>query len=91
MTIQLPASSTIDRVVIREDQSKGQRIRSFVVEVQVSGSWVSFLNGTGVGNKYIGVAPKPVSNAAAIRLRVTAASAEPQLLQFGAFSPCPVA
>jgi hypothetical protein len=49
--VDLPPSSTIDRVVIREDQSKGQRVRAFAVEVQIAGSWVSFLNGTGIGNK----------------------------------------
>eukprot|EP00037_Helgoeca_nana_P011787 m.105977 g.105977 ORF g.105977 m.105977 type:complete len:306 (-) comp21053_c0_seq3:145-1062(-) len=89
VTLPLPSGATVDRVVIREDQSHGQLIRSFVVEVLKGTAWVPFVTGTGVGNKFIGVASAGVTGATSIRLRVTGSLAEPQLLQFAAFAACP--
>lgn len=89
VTLTLPSGATIDRVVIQEDQAQGQRIRGFSVDAQSSGSWTTILTGTGVGNKYIGVASSGVTGATSIRLRVTSAIAEPQLLHFGVYAPCP--
>ena len=89
VTLALPAGAVIDRVQIREDQSQGQRVRSFQVEVQVGSAWQPFITGTGVGNRYIGVAPANVTGASALRLTVTGSIAPPQLAQFAAFAPCP--
>ena len=84
------AGATIDRVVIRENQKFGQRIRGWHVEAQVGGSWQPFGNGVGVGNRYTLVADAAVA-AKALRLTVTAAIAEPMLMQFAAFDAAPCA
>ena len=84
------AGATIDRVVIRENQKFGQRIRAWHVEAQVGGSWQPFGNGTGVGNRYTLVAGASVAPKA-LRLTVTAAIAEPMLMQFAAFDAAPCA
>ena len=49
---------TVDRSVIREDQSNGQVIRSYTVDVQLTnatenGRWLTVSQGTSIGNKKI--------------------------------------
>merc|ERR1712166_1601456 len=76
LTHGVPSNMTkyFDRVVIQEDLSQGQRIRSYNVEYrQGSGSeWTNFSSGTSVGHKRIDIAPAPISfqvgGGAAIRL-----------------------
>eukprot|EP00933_Yihiella_yeosuensis_P015403 TRINITY_DN13443_c0_g1_i1.p1 TRINITY_DN13443_c0_g1~~TRINITY_DN13443_c0_g1_i1.p1 ORF type:complete len:477 (+),score=78.65 TRINITY_DN13443_c0_g1_i1:62-1492(+) len=55
--LRLPADSPqIDRVMIREDLTKGQRVRNFQVEYEHNGKWVVFSKGQSIGNKRIDIA-----------------------------------
>ena len=87
-TATLATATAVDRVVMREDQAVGQRIRSYTVEARVNGAWVPFSTGDGVGNRRVDLAPAPVV-ATALRLNITQAVAEPVLTHFGAYAPCP--
>ena len=56
LTFETPV--TIDRSVIQEDQTRGQVIRAYTVNVQLANStvnddWVTVAEGTSVGNKKI--------------------------------------
>ena len=51
--LTLSGGEEVDRVVIREDQKFGQRIRAWKVEAEVGGVWKPFGNGTGVGNRFV--------------------------------------
>lgn len=51
--VQFDAPQTIDRVVIREDQTEGQAIRGWSVQGEVGGKWTPLANGSSVGNKWI--------------------------------------
>jgi len=56
LSIKLPEARTINRIMIQEDQTYGQRIREFSVQ---AGS--STLSGSSVGNKYIGLFTHAIS------------------------------
>ena len=45
--------TTVDRVVLMEDQTNGQVIRSYGVYGKVAGEWMLLSNGTSVGHKKI--------------------------------------
>jgi len=60
--IQLFDSSpvTVDRSVIQEDQTHGQVIRAYTIDVQLVNSmgdnkWITVANGTSIGNKKIDI------------------------------------
>ena len=58
--LSFDAPKTIDRVVVREDQTNGQAIRGWSVSAQLQadspGAWTVLANGTSMGNK---CAPSP--------------------------------
>lgn len=70
----------INQVIIGEDISVGERILSFIVEVNIAGRWQQVYEGTAVGNKHI--ASFPAVNARAVRLRVMEARGEPDITVF---------
>ena len=80
----------VDRVVIQEDQSQGQRIRSFTVEAQAGtgAEWQAVATGTSVGNKRIALFQKPVT-ATTIRMTVTQTVGLPIVSRFSVHKPCP--
>lgn len=87
--LPLPGHFIVDRVVIREDQSFGQRIRSYEVSYDPgNGVWEPFSTGTSVGNKRIDLLSSPVT-VAYLQLKVTNSTAQPVISFFGAFAPCP--
>eukprot|EP00041_Stephanoeca_diplocostata_P020989 m.480671 g.480671 ORF g.480671 m.480671 type:complete len:634 (-) comp21709_c0_seq4:260-2161(-) len=89
-TINLTSAQSVDRVVIRENQAHGQRIRAYMVEYSGTGAaddWKTFSTGTGVGNRFISVLAAPVK-AITLRLTVTSALAEPMLKDFSVYAPC---
>jgi len=88
--VALPAAASIDRVLLQEDQSKGQLIVSYVVEAQVNGAWQPFSSGVTVGAKRIDIAAAPVT-ATALRVSVTEAFATPTALTASIFAPEPCA
>lgn len=71
-TLLIPVNSPlVDRVVVAEDQTKGQLIRTFTLTGQLSnGSSVTLSTGSSVGNKYIAVLPQALP-LQAVQLNVT--------------------
>ena len=72
--------TTIDRVVVREDQTEGEVISAWVVEAQmvadstppgVTGAWTRIANGTSMGNKWITLLDTNLT-VSAVRSRATA-------------------
>lgn len=88
--IALPAGGSVDRVLLQEDQSRGQLIISYVVEANVGGAWQPFSAGVTVGQKRIDVAAAPVA-ASALRVSVTEAFDTPTGLTASVFAPGPCA
>ena len=88
------AGKTVDRAVIREDISKGHRVRGWNLAANVGGKWVptpykwgslQSSNGTGVGNRFTAVFNQALpASATQLRLIITAAVAEPVLAMFAA-------
>lgn len=81
--LQLPATQAVNQVVIREDVSKGERIRAYAVEAKVNGQWTTLYKGTAVGNKRI--ITFPAVNTKTLRLRINESIAPPVLLSFSAY------
>lgn len=85
LTIDLPAVTPVDQVVLMEDVSEGHRIRSFVIEGEAAeGGWKTLLSGSCVGHKYIG----RIGATAVRRLRFASSDSrgEPVLREFSAYS-----
>jgi len=84
LTLNLPAPTTIDRLVLMEDITQGERIRSFTFDVLVNDAWQYAGNGPLVGHKQI-VAFTPVT-ASAVRLHVIQSVGEPFIRALAACS-----
>ena len=73
----------IDRVVIAEDITQGERVRRYVVEGSVDGAWKELAAGTAIGHKKIDrFAPARVEE---VRLRVLDSVGEPVMRQLAIF------
>ncbi len=86
-TLTLSAPAELDRVIISEDITKGERIRKYVIEAQAPGAaateWKQLAAGTAVGAKRIErFAPTKVSK---LRLRIIESVGEPKVSTFAAF------
>ncbi len=93
LTLALPAAARIDRVLVAEDQARGQIIRAFVVTATLADGSLATLvaDGSSVGNKFIAVLPAPlVVTAVTLNItRVAAARApgvEASVTDFAVFS-----
>jgi hypothetical protein len=81
------APITIDRSVIQEDQTNGQVIRAYTVDVHLANAteadqWITVAQGTSVGNKKIDiwqVGPQLVN---AVRLNITKSVDKPSIKAF---------
>ena len=80
-------ASAVDRVMLVEDQTQGQRIYSYAVEALLADSqeWVPFSQGVSIGAKRIDVAAAPVV-VAAMRVRVLSGFAPPTGLELRVFA-----
>jgi len=84
----------VDRIVIREDQTRGQRILAYGVSIQFPNGTTSFFsNGTSVGNKRIDLYGAAGSVTGKLQLQVfsTALGLPPLIKSFAAFRPCATA
>jgi hypothetical protein len=77
------APIAVDRVMMREDLSGGQNVRSYAVEYQDgSGVWSPFGNATTIGNKKIHVREGGSVNATALRLTLPPSTFPPPYRQY---------
>ena len=95
LTLEAAAGVQVDRVVVREDVRKGQRIRSFTIDTRGpaarAGAWAEgAANGTSVGNRKVAFLRQGATAVGSVRLRVaTVGRLAPVLLAFDAFPQCP--
>jgi alpha-L-fucosidase len=92
LTLTLPAAastSTVDRVVLSEDLTKGELVRSFTLEtLSGAGGWGVVLNKQSIGHKRIAVLPGSVGGPyTALRINVTSTlNGLPPALTLAAYS-----
>eukprot|EP01123_Difflugia_compressa_P004570 TRINITY_DN16005_c0_g1_i1.p1 TRINITY_DN16005_c0_g1~~TRINITY_DN16005_c0_g1_i1.p1 ORF type:complete len:461 (+),score=96.01 TRINITY_DN16005_c0_g1_i1:179-1384(+) len=86
--LNLKSEAQIDRVIIQEDISLGQRVRAYLVEGFIGGVWTKVSNGTSIGNKRIDIF-NPVS-VTQLRLTATQSVEQPVWYNFAAFHPCTI-
>lgn len=80
LELTLPSPATIDRVVLREDITKGERIRRYELDALINGQWRPVGSGGLVGHKRIqALAPITVEG---VRLRITESVGEPIIRTF---------
>ena len=82
--------ATVDRSVIREDQTNGQVIRGYIVEAQLtnatsSDQWITVAQGTSIGNKKIDLWKSGPLLVNAVRLNVTVTIDTPVIRSFDVF------
>ena len=79
----MPSSpSVVDAIVTMEDISQGERIREYVIEGMVDGTWKQLAKGTAIGHKKIDrFDPVRVSK---VRIRVTKSVGEPLIRRIAA-------
>jgi hypothetical protein len=53
VTMAVSSSERVGRIVIQEDQTHGQRVRSFQVDVEVGGMWQTLVAAESIGHKRI--------------------------------------
>jgi alpha-L-fucosidase len=87
--IQLFDSSpvAVDRSVIQEDQTKGQVIRAYTVDVQLAKGanatqWITVAQGTSIGNKKIDIWQAGPQLISAVRLNITKSVDTPVIKAF---------
>jgi alpha-L-fucosidase len=87
--IQLFDSSpvTVDRSVIQEDQTHGQVIRAYTVDIRLANSidpdqWIRVANGTSIGNKKIDIWQVGPQLVKGVRLNITKAVDTPVIKAF---------
>ena len=83
VTLPLPARCRIDTVLLQEDCSFGERVRSYKLEARHEGAWVALGTGTAIGHKRI--QPVAPTLADAVRLVVTESAARPVIRRMAVF------
>jgi len=90
VTLELITPTEIDRVMIQEDLTQGQRIRQFTVQVMnAAKNWQVFGSAHSVGNKRIMLGKKVVTNK--LQLVIQNSVGNPIVINFSTFKPCPSA
>ena len=84
------APATVDRSVIREDQTNGQVIRGYIIEAQLnnattSDQWITVAQGTSIGNKKIDLWKSGPLLVNAVRFNVTVTLDAPVVRSFDVF------
>ncbi|XP_065833189.1 uncharacterized protein [Oscarella lobularis] len=84
--IELNPPATIDRVVLEEDQTHGQTVRAYSVQLQpaANAAPVMAINGSSIGNKKIVLLPAAASYSK-VMLSITSSVATPVIRHFGVY------
>ncbi len=81
--LDLGVKSLIDHVIIMEDILSGERVRNYVIEGEVNGSWTQLCQGSAIGHKKIDFfAPIETRK---LRLRSLLAAGEPIIRKLAAY------
>lgn len=79
----LPASQTLDVLLLQENITKGQRIESFVFEMEKDGVWKAITSGTTVGYKRL-LRFDPVQSQK-LRLKILSSRLNPHIAEIGIY------
>lgn len=84
LTLKLHEPMTIDRIILQEDISKGERVLAYKVSGFHDGKWIDLCEGTNIGHKRIQkFSPQTLTK---VKLEVTQAKAKPYISHFQVFS-----
>ena len=84
VSLPLPSTARVDTVIIEENCSLGERVRSYRIEARHEETWVTLGTGTAIGHKRIQpVAPTRVD---AVRLVTTESAARPEIRRIAVFN-----
>eukprot|EP01046_Picozoa_sp_COSAG06_P067256 COSAG06_NODE_17352_length_946_cov_1.161747_1_plen_196_part_00 len=94
MTFTVPHGKAVDRVVIKEDLTTGQRVRSFTVTTKLASSDAhpnhstgiqvqTVANGTSIGNKFIALLDRAYPAGTTLSLSIDHAAGAPAMTSFG--------
>ena len=78
-----PSPVTFNRILLREDLSKGERVESFAVDILQDGTWKEVARGTNIG--YCRIVRLPQLSASGVRVRVLASRAEAHIKSVSAY------
>ncbi|MBK9390105.1 MAG: alpha-L-fucosidase [Bacteroidetes bacterium] len=83
INLKLQKRQKVNQLVLKEDFSKGERVRKFVVEGRTSKGWQTISEGTCIGHKFIHLFdPVEVS---AFRLKIPESIGDPLVSEFSVF------
>ena len=82
-TISFDKPTSINRVVIQEDISKGERILKYLLKGKKGNEWIELSSGSSIGHKHINRFDSRTVEA--IKLVVTESKADPQIINFSVF------
>lgn len=82
--LQPSSPVTIDRVVLMEDLTRGERVRHYSLEAQIDGVWKPLAEGTAIGHKKIDRVPATMVQA--VRLKIGESVGVPQIRRFAIYA-----
>lgn len=82
--LKLAKNSVINHIILKENISKGERVRKFTVEGKTRKGWQKIVEGTCIGHKYIGKFEN--IEVSALRLKISESLDTPQILGFSVFN-----
>ena len=83
LTIQLPKTTQLNALVLEEMIAYGQRVRSFIIEAKIGGSFLKIYSGTTIGRKKIATFPAIFTNE--IKIILPDSKAAPVLRNIAAY------
>jgi alpha-L-fucosidase len=85
LAVDVKGPGPIEHAMVMEHIANGERVRSYVVEGLVNGTWQPLASGTAIGHKKIDrIAPVVVTR---VRLRVLEAVGTPEIKRFAVYGP----
>jgi len=81
--LPLPRPAVVDRAILMEEITQGERIREYVLEGRTDAGWAPLARGQSIGHKRI--ERFPATSVSAVRLRVEKAIAEPWVRRLAVF------
>jgi hypothetical protein len=84
ISIKLATGTMLNQIVLMEDIFQGERVRKFVLEGKTAIGWETIFEGSCIGHKFIHCFEN--MEVYSVRLKVTEAKMEPQILDFAVFS-----
>ncbi|HSC58239.1 MAG TPA: alpha-L-fucosidase [Gemmatimonadales bacterium] len=84
VTVEFGVERRVDHVVLQEDISQGERVRTYEIEARIDDKWRVIGAGTAIGHKHI----QPIGGvvADALRLHVHHSDGKPQVRRFAVYN-----